>query len=46
MKLTGCARWSDGVFAIPDEARNFVRIVAARLDAYLPGSQFRYSKAV
>lgn len=42
----GLCELRDGVFMIPDDARNFVRIVAARLDAYLPGSQFRYSKAI
>jgi oxygen-independent coproporphyrinogen-3 oxidase len=42
----GLCEMRDGVFTIPVDARNFVRIVASRLDAYLPGSQFRYSKAV
>ena len=42
----GLCTMSNGVFEIPQDARNFVRIVAARLDAYLPGTAFRYSKAV
>lgn len=42
----GLCAMENSVFIIPTYARPFVRIVAARLDAYLPGSNFRYSKAV
>ena len=40
-----CGADIDGFF-VPDEARAFTRLVASRFDAYLPQSEFRYSKAV
>jgi len=42
----GLCEMAHGVFRVPRDAQTFVRIIASRLDAYLPGSQFRYSKAV
>ena len=40
-----CGADIDGFF-VPDDARAFTRLVASRFDAYLPQSDFRYSKAV
>jgi oxygen-independent coproporphyrinogen-3 oxidase len=40
-----CGADPDGFF-VPDTARPFTRLVAARFDAHLKGSDFRYSKAV
>ncbi|RED12225.1 oxygen-independent coproporphyrinogen III oxidase [Pontivivens insulae] len=42
----GLCEISDGRFIIPDDARAFTRIVAARLDAYLDQGPARYSQAV
>lgn len=40
-----CGADIDGFF-VPEDARPFTRLVAARFDAHLKGSNFRYSKAV
>ena len=42
----GLCRMQDGKFVVPAEMRQFVRIVAAKFDAYLKDSGFRYSRAV
>jgi len=42
----GLCRVEADRFVIPDDARPFTRIVAARFDAHLKTSAFRYSKAV
>lgn len=42
----GLCRLDADRFVIPYEARSFTRIVAARFDAHLQTSAFRYSKAV
>ncbi len=42
----GLCRVEADRFVIPDDARPFTRIVAARFDAHLRTSAFRYSKAV
>jgi len=42
----GLCKIAGSKFIVPEHAQPFVRIVAARLDAYLADSNFRYSKAV
>ena len=46
MEQDGLCAMEHGVFSVPRPTQTFVRIIASRFDAYLPGSQFRYSKAV
>lgn len=44
--LPGLTNLTAENFSVPEQARNFVRIVAAQFDAYLGTTQARYSKAV
>lgn len=44
--MPGLTSLKGDTLSVPEEARNFVRIVAAQFDAYLGKTEARYSKAV